>query len=113
FMGEDATLRVGSINSRTVTVHWSLLGFSHDDISGYVSSSILPKPGAPKDILIKRWTIPYWPLAVLSGILPLMWLRWKVRAWSRHQQGHCPACGYDLRATPERCPECGAIPEKH
>ena len=50
-------------------------------------------------------------LAVWLIALPF-WLPAQIRAQrreKREQLGMCPQCGYDLRATPDRCPECGAV----
>jgi hypothetical protein len=52
--------------------------------------------------------VPHWFLATLTAVLPALRLSACRRA--RHPApGHCPNCGYDLRATPDRCPECGTV----
>jgi hypothetical protein len=54
---------------------------------------------------------PYWFLLAVLG-LPFI-LRALARLRMRRrciQRGLCPVCGYDLRATAGRCPECGAVP---
>src|SRR5688572_20768633 len=53
--------------------------------------------------------VPLWVPMVMSSVLPVVWVRMSFhRRISR--KGFCPSCGYDLRATPEQCPECGTHP---
>jgi hypothetical protein len=62
----------------------------------------------------KGWILrsPLWPLCLATAMLPgVRLIRWRIHR-RRHLAGTCPACGYDLRATPERCPECGRITMK-
>jgi hypothetical protein len=57
--------------------------------------------------------VPPWALVAFFGGLWWLFLRWARRKGSRrYETGRCINCGYDLRATPERCPECGTVPEQ-
>jgi hypothetical protein len=55
--------------------------------------------------------LPHWFLALLSMILPSVAAIRIRRRKALAMRGHCHNCGYDLRATPDRCPECGTIPQ--
>ena len=59
-----------------------------------------------------RVWVPYWLLLGLAAVLPI--LRFVAYRRSRFlRAGLCPRCGYDLRASSDRCPECGTpVPTK-
>jgi predicted amidophosphoribosyltransferase len=49
----------------------------------------------------------FWLKACIALPGRFRWIRYSEQV-ARWQKGLCPRCGYDLRATPELCPECGA-----
>ncbi len=54
-------------------------------------------------------SVPLWLILLVTAPLSICWI---VNARGLRQPGRsgfCAHCGYDLRATPDRCPECGNV----
>jgi hypothetical protein len=91
----------GSFPSRGV------LGFEARSFAGVPMYNLAHLPPLPCAV----YRIPYWFPVVVTALPIGAWLAMKCRKrLRRHRRGLCASCGYDLRATPERCPECGAVP---
>jgi hypothetical protein len=87
------------------------LNYSHTEkwvpyvkaMSGRPDPQIAPYRQIGKEFL---FGVPYWFAALLFAIAPAWWAaKWRRRRFPK--PGVCPSCGYDLRASPVRCPECG------
>jgi hypothetical protein len=84
-------------------------GFRHGRASWMVSHGSWQSP--KWDAHAEEFEVPYWLPVVLHAAWPaartLAWWRGRRRELLR---GLCADCGYDLRASPGRCPECGRVP---
>jgi hypothetical protein len=83
--------------------------------------SWVPTPTMRFSNVLSMWggyrviVISWWMITAAWGFLPLIWFASSTRSFVRHRRymnrqrsGLCPACGYDLCGSPDRCPECGA-----
>lgn len=81
---------------------------------GYKSEVIAGRSGGVRTAYNNTQVmIPFWFLVALFSLVPARWMWRRRRDRSRRRAGSCRHCGYDLRATPDRCPECGhQVPER-
>ena len=84
----------------------AVLGF------GLEHRALSPKAGVPRfSIGYRALAVPHLLLVVATAVPFLLGILRERAAWmrfARWYRGRCVSCGYDLRASPERCPECGA-----
>lgn len=70
----------------------------------YLEVRVIPRSAGADSLALPLWLILLPPLAMLTRSAVR-----SIRRRRRHATGTCPSCGYDLRATPGRCPECGTV----
>jgi hypothetical protein len=96
--------RVGSESIEAADRGRDVLGFR----LWHTAGRHVPSASVPYGTESRGVSVPYWALVWAFAVLPVARFWAARRRAGRRVAGCCAECGYDLRATPARCPECGA-----
>ena len=106
----DEGMRMNYQPLRETPPTWAATGVRFWNAQGFTRRP----PQAPSPVTVQILAVSYGWLAAAAAVYPVVHLvRQAVRVSRerrRRRQNRCAACGYDLRATPGACPECGAMP---
>ena len=104
----------------TFYVQITLESFSRNSISAssklerfsFAGISFQSEPNPWENKIVRNLFVPFGHVMVLFALIIIIRCRkvQRLRTWKTH--GWCLSCGYDLRATPQQCPECGAVPKE-
>jgi hypothetical protein len=91
--------------SQAIKNWWERYGFGYTDFQ---------RSDESQDYRSWIVTLPYWLFAIMF-LLPSIWVTLStvvrtIRNRRRRRNGLCYQCGYNMCATRDRCPECGATP---
>jgi hypothetical protein len=104
----------------TVTQVW---GYFHEDLAERAGENEYDQPVFARTETVEEIShkgtqvqrrqfliVRHWLTVAVLAALPLWTFALRTLRRTR-RAGFCGACGYDLRATPGRCPECGRVQE--
>jgi hypothetical protein len=99
-----ASLPISAATEEAHRIWWRAAGGPKFAFAGFRLGSVVSSGSS--DYV---FDIPLWGLALLAACLPMIAVYRCARARRRKRLRLCVACGYDLRESEDRCPECGRI----
>lgn len=101
-------IRSSEIDWKHLTTTWGYAIFQEPVVFDYWLLGFRSAYLRPRDGAWALWVqIPYWFIALCLGIGTARKLFRRYVRGQRQEDGRCPKCSYDLRASRDRCPECG------